>query len=355
MRNRLLKTTQMEVALVAAGACGRYDAGLASDVVSMWRRRPMMKPVLLVEAAVLALYGLFYLGAAFLGGPLADLIHAGDPQASSGMGIALLALAAVAMQIALPTPNAENSRWRYKLSWVYVFLPLAFLVSIVLQSVSVGMQGESWFWWITALSCAAFGIALAIARYRVVQPAKGQDDPDPKMPELTRPAASTDPNPARMNYAWEWFKYHADQRLKAFNYYLIIVGILALAYSTALKEGLNSQTAQHSWRDFAVVIAICGCIISIAFLMIEIRNRELVDSGGRWLDELEDKALGGMTIRKWSNDPGERPHLRKAIGWVAGILPDWKSGVTHTLWLRAVYLLAMAGFVLAIALAFRAL
>jgi hypothetical protein len=62
------------------------------------------------------------------------------------------------------------------------------------------------------------------------------------------------------------------------------------------------------------VIAICGFIISVAFLMIEIRNRELVDSGSRWLADLEDKALGGMTIRKWSNDPGERPHLRKAVG-----------------------------------------
>jgi len=353
MSGHVLKTNQLDVALVAANDCRRYDAGLASDVVPIWRHRPMMKPVLLVEAAVLALFGLFYLGAALIGSPIADLVHARDPQTSSGMGIALLVLAVQAMQIALTTPNAVDPRWHYNSTWVYVFLPLAFLVAIVLQSVSVGMQGEPWFWWFTGVLCAAYAIVLAIARYRIVQPAQGQAAAGPQMPPLTPPPNPTTPSTARMNYAWEWFKYHADQRLKAFNFYLIIVGILAVAYSTALKEGL--QTGQRSWRDFATVIAICGCVISIAFLMIEIRNRELVDSAGRWLDELEEKELGGMTIRKWSNDPGERPHLRGAIGWVAGLLPDWKYGVTHTLWLRAVYLLALAGFILAIALAFRAL
>ena len=53
--------------------------------------------------------------------------------------------------------------------------------------------------------------------------------------------------PVKMKYAWDWFQYHADQRLKAFNFFLVILGILIVAYGTAMKEGLtNVATAASS-------------------------------------------------------------------------------------------------------------
>lgn len=32
----------------------------------------------------------------------------------------------------------------------------------------------------------------------------------------------------RTDYAWDWFAYHAGQRLTTFNFFLVIVGVLTV-------------------------------------------------------------------------------------------------------------------------------
>ena len=32
------------------------------------------------------------------------------------------------------------------------------------------------------------------------------------------------------NYAWNWFEYHAGQRLTSFNYFLILIGVVVVGY-----------------------------------------------------------------------------------------------------------------------------
>ena len=207
---------------------------------------------------------------------------------------------------------------------------------------------------------------------------------------------------AKMKFAWEWFTYHADQRLKAFNFFLVILGILVVAYGAAMKEGLTAgrntegtatnasttittttttvTTTTRTNRNDAVssnpviaapassvssakpmdakaatpyavlagIISLYGILISIGFWMIEIRNVELVECGREWLDLLE--ADLGMSLRR--EDKG-RKHLRKAIRpRLPSSLTMRSNVVSHWLWMRAIYFLSCVGFVFGLNAAF---
>src|SRR2546428_4765369 len=80
-------------------------------------------------------------------------------------------------------------------------------------------------------------------------------------------------------YAWGWFEYHAGQRLVAFRFFLIFLGVLVLGLGNSLKDGNVS---------LASAIAVAAAFISLAFLMLEIRNEQLVKLGRTALSKLED-------------------------------------------------------------------
>lgn len=80
-------------------------------------------------------------------------------------------------------------------------------------------------------------------------------------------------------YAWNWFDYHARQRLTTFNFFLIIIGALAYGYIRVLP--INDMKWLAAW------IGLFAFIVSIAFLCIEVRNTILVDDGRQALDKLE--------------------------------------------------------------------
>jgi hypothetical protein len=83
-------------------------------------------------------------------------------------------------------------------------------------------------------------------------------------------------------YAWSWFGYHAQQRLTAFNYFLVVAGLLTSGYVTCYNSHLYS---------LQIVIGIIGALISIGFLALDVRNEELVNDGRDALRKLEH-ALG---------------------------------------------------------------
>jgi hypothetical protein len=148
-------------------------------------------------------------------------------------------------------------------------------------------------------------------------------------------------------YAWDWFAYHADQRLKAFNFFLILVTALAIAYA---------QAAQNHLRVLGFVVGLLGSVVAIGFWIIDIRNEELVNCG-RWaLDNLEQKlpsairnrdatraeldrtldpvGVGGLHLGSWTV-AHERALLHRLTrgGRNAGI------ALTHRIWLRRLELL----------------
>jgi hypothetical protein len=83
---------------------------------------------------------------------------------------------------------------------------------------------------------------------------------------------------ARITYAWNWFGYHASQRLQAFNFFLIIVAVLTSGYFTALDK-------DNAYMQIAVGLA--GMVISYGFLALDFRNAQLVDDARYALRNLE--------------------------------------------------------------------
>lgn len=134
-----------------------------------------------------------------------------------------------------------------------------------------------------------------------------------------------------LDYAWQWFKYHADQRLKAFHFFLVIVGLLANAFT---------QSIAHESQVGAIGIGIFGVVVAFAFWILDIRNEELVYCGRAALDELENYLR--IRIRR---DDRARKHLGTAIGdrWLSKRIYPWVRGdprreyiFSHRRWLRGI-------------------
>jgi len=89
-------------------------------------------------------------------------------------------------------------------------------------------------------------------------------------------------NQDQIKYTWKWFEYHADQRMRAFYYFLLIVGALSYGYVYCLSCPNKNQ----SILNLAPKIAILVAMISIVFLFIELRNLHLVNIGRNKLAKL---------------------------------------------------------------------
>lgn len=126
-----------------------------------------------------------------------------------------------------------------------------------------------------------------------------------------------------LDYAWRWFEYHAGQRMVAFRFFLILLAALVLGVTTALKD-----------REFFLVsmLAAFGALISFAFLMLEIRNEELVNVGRNALIHVED---ADQSLRA-------APALQLLhIDHSRNVL------ISHKLWLRVIYLVCIVLFLIA--------
>jgi hypothetical protein len=84
----------------------------------------------------------------------------------------------------------------------------------------------------------------------------------------------------QFDYAWKWFAYHADQRVKMFNFMLIVFGVFATAIVTALgNEDLPSGVA--------AVLCFVAAALGLIFSLLDRRNRDLVWIGEELLTHLE--------------------------------------------------------------------
>jgi hypothetical protein len=101
-------------------------------------------------------------------------------------------------------------------------------------------------------------------------------------------------------YAWGWFQYHAGQRLTAFNFFLVLVGLLFVTYA---------QAVHHGWPGVGFAIGMLGALVAIGFWALDIRNEELIAGGWTALCELEKDA--GVSIAARSES---RADLTAAIG-----------------------------------------
>jgi hypothetical protein len=88
----------------------------------------------------------------------------------------------------------------------------------------------------------------------------------------------------RFDYVWKWFVFHADQRVKMLNFFLIIIGVLANAY---IQAYINIYS-KHNISIINYLIGSIGIIISIAFILLDARNRQLIEIGEKDLKILEE-------------------------------------------------------------------
>ena len=151
--------------------------------------------------------------------------------------------------------------------------------------------------------------------------------------------------PDALDHSWKWFSYHAQQRLTAFNFYLIIVGVLVVGYFKCLEQG---------WRGLGFVVTTFGAAISLAFWVLDIRNTELVNCGRHALDTLEPGF--DLTIRKndadraflWQSMGGPTKRVFRLVGLVEGRAVkagSWRDSLTrHQLWLRTILVFGILAF-----------
>jgi len=143
-------------------------------------------------------------------------------------------------------------------------------------------------------------------------------------------------------YAWGWFSYHAAQRLNAYRFFLIMIGVVIVGYL---------KCVEMHWPRFGVVVGLFGALIAVAFWLLEIRNEELVHCGRAALDKLEAQFL--MTIRK---DEKSRAFLEESLDPISKMLLPrrWRPTlVKYRFWLRSIYGVTLLGFMLTTAYACR--
>jgi len=83
-------------------------------------------------------------------------------------------------------------------------------------------------------------------------------------------------NKAR-EHAWQWFAFHAAQRMQTFNFFLVATAFLVAAYAGLLDK-----------RPFAaLIVAVVGAWLAFWFTRLDHRNRQLVKAGEKALSLFE--------------------------------------------------------------------
>ncbi len=75
----------------------------------------------------------------------------------------------------------------------------------------------------------------------------------------------------RVEFAWDYFDFHAKQRTTMFNFFILLLPFLfgGIFYNLKVDAGLS-----HPF--IAMVIAAAGTTVSITFLLFDIRSRRLI-------------------------------------------------------------------------------
>jgi hypothetical protein len=89
----------------------------------------------------------------------------------------------------------------------------------------------------------------------------------------------------QFDYAWKWFSFHADQRVKMFNFMLVAFGIFATA--------IVSSVDKHLPTIISVALCVIAGALALIFVLLDGRNGYLVWLGEDVLVELERKNVFG--------------------------------------------------------------
>jgi hypothetical protein len=140
----------------------------------------------------------------------------------------------------------------------------------------------------------------------------------------------------RLEYAWNWFNFHAEQRTKMFNYMLLGLGILATAIATTLQRGQALA---------AIGLSIAAVLLCVAFGRMDRRNRDLYRLAQDALSGIEEKYLFTTAEKGLAKEvTRENTELKKALWRVL-----WNGH--HRFWMPSVMWIFGIVFAAALALA----
>jgi len=96
-------------------------------------------------------------------------------------------------------------------------------------------------------------------------------------------------------HAWRYFILHAEQRLKTFNFYLILCTVLFGGMATLIQNSIDTRVG--------IFVSILLSFFSFVFWKLDLRNKQLIKHGENALKHLEE--LSGMP------DNSGVPHVLK--------------------------------------------
>jgi len=82
------------------------------------------------------------------------------------------------------------------------------------------------------------------------------------------------------DYAWKYFALHADQRLRTFNFYLLIVAVIV--------GGLLAYLKDARWPPLAGAGGILLAVLSYVFWRLDLRAREFITHAEEVLKKIEE-------------------------------------------------------------------
>jgi hypothetical protein len=137
--------------------------------------------------------------------------------------------------------------------------------------------------------------------------------------------------------SWEWYKYHAQQRLAGFNFFVVFTG----AVIVFLQQSKGGDPVLFRLG------AVAGAAVSVGFYLLDVRNTQLVEIGSDAIIE-QNGSLATMV-------KGARDHLLRVGDFFPCPMPDcWpfrlrlrrlRDYACHKFVLRAVMLCAAGVFV----------
>ena len=89
----------------------------------------------------------------------------------------------------------------------------------------------------------------------------------------------------QFDYAWKWFNFHADQRIKMFNYMLVVFGVFATAVVATFDKHLPFSAS--------AALSLVAGLLAFVFVLLDKRNEYLVRLGEDVLVELEQRHIFG--------------------------------------------------------------
>lgn len=96
---------------------------------------------------------------------------------------------------------------------------------------------------------------------------------------MAEPIASLSLDETFRKYAWDYFALHADHRLRAFHFYILISGALTSVFATSIGRG-----EFHRWM---ITIGLLLVFFSFVFWKMDTRTRQLIKNAENALKFLD--------------------------------------------------------------------